>query len=91
MKAEAADLIRRFCEKHGDKYDVYENYSGRGMSGRLCIGIAVRRGNPHMYMLAELMRHFLESGSDECFQALADVSVDSLGLDTIVYFPQVRG
>ena len=36
------DGIRNFVEKN-PKYNIYENYSGRGMFGRTCLGVVVSR------------------------------------------------
>lgn len=36
-----ADAIRQFVEQSGDKYSIYENYSGRGMFGRKCLGVVL--------------------------------------------------
>lgn len=51
-----ADAIRQFVEQSGDKYSIYENYSGRGMFGRKCLGVVVKNGYSYMEMLMDLTR-----------------------------------
>lgn len=81
------DLIREFCEKNADKYYVHENYSGRGMFGRKCLGIVAKQGNSVMTMMFELAR-FLETYAEVINGTpFENMAYDDLGLDTIVYFP----
>ena len=84
------DLIRRFCnESKDDAYEVYENYSGRGMSGSRTIGIVVKEGSSYLDMLVQLTR-FLEEAEFDDPLSLEGVAVDELGLDVIVYFPAIQ-
>lgn len=86
-----AELLRNFCEESDDKYSIYENYSGRGMFGKKCIGIVVSNGHSYMNMMMELTR-YLDNYADEIdLDTLEGMSVDSLGMDTIVYFPFCQG
>ena len=41
------DGIRNFVKKN-PKYNIYENYSGRGMFGRTCLGVVVKIGRAHV-------------------------------------------
>jgi hypothetical protein len=84
-----ADLIREFCESR-DEYDVFENYSGRFMFEKLCIGIIVKREYSHMTMMYELTQFLDEKGYEDEELNMEGVAVDSLGLSTIVYFPNIR-
>lgn len=86
-----ADAVRQFVEQSGDKYTVYENYSGRNMFGRKCLGIVVRNGYSYMEMLIDLTCYFDEQGLEDEDLELEGIAVDSLGMDTIVYFPRIRG
>ncbi len=87
----AADLVREFCEQNIDKYYIYENYSGRGMFGRRCTGVVVRNGNSYMSMLMELTRFLCDNDFDDLTLEFEGVSTDDLGMDTIVYFPYMKG
>jgi hypothetical protein len=84
-----ADLIREFCESRYE-YDVYEDYSGRGMFGALCIGIVVKREYSHITMMYELTQFLDEKGYEDEELNMEGVATDELGLDTIVYFPNIR-
>lgn len=86
----AADLVREFCEKNEDKYYVYENYSGRGMFGRRCVGVVVRNGNSYMQMMMKLTKFLGDNDFDDFNLEFEGMSVDELGLDTIVYFPYMK-
>ena len=85
-----ADAVRQFAEQSGDKYTIYENYSGRGMFGRKCLGVVVRNGYSYMEMLVNLTRYFDENGLEDEDLELEGVCVDELGMDTIVYFPRIE-
>ncbi len=87
----AADLVREFCEQNEDNYYVYENYSGRGMLGKKCLGIVVRNGNSYMKMMMELTKYLDENEFDDSALEFEGVAVDDLGLDAIVYFPRMEG
>ncbi len=50
-----ADLIREFCAQSDNNYEVYENYSGRNMFGRMTIGIIVKQDQNYFEMLAQLI------------------------------------
>ena len=86
--SDIAKCIRNFCEENSEKYTIYEGYSGRGMFGCKCLGIIVKNGNSYMEMIVSLTQYLIEDNDDACV-ALKGVSIDSLGLDTIVYFPRL--
>ncbi len=85
-----ADLIREFCAQSENKYEVYENYSGRAMFGRKTIGIIVKEGHSYLEMMMELTRYLETKGFDDPLLELEGVAIDELGLDVIVYFPAIR-
>ncbi len=85
-----ADLIRGFCNAPDNDYEVYENYSGRMMFGKMTIGIVVKQGNSYLDMLMRLTRYLETKGFDDPLLELEGVSIDELGLDVIVYFPAIR-
>lgn len=85
-----ADAIRKFV-KENPQYKLYENYSGRGMFGRICLGVVVSKGDSFMNFLMELMRYMNKLGMEDTELELEGVSYDELGLDTIVYFPEIGG
>lgn len=83
-----AEKIREFCEEEGDTF--YENYSGRGMYGRTCVGV-VTEDNAISLTLA-LFRFLVENEMDmyEAEELLQCAKTDNMGYDTIVYFPRIK-
>lgn len=79
------DVIRDFCEDNG--YEFRDDYSGRCMLGKQCIGI-VCDINP-MYLIIWLSDILRDAGFDSSTDILGTPCVDSMGLDTIVYFPRL--
>lgn len=84
------DLIKNFCESNDEKYSYYENYSGRGMFGRKCSGIVVKQGYSYMQMIIELTKFLDDHDFDDADFELENPAIDDLGLDTIVYFPNMK-
>ena len=85
-----SSLIKKFCEENSDRYYVYENYSGRYMFGKTCLGIVVKNGFSHMEMLIKLTDYI--NGADLTGAELEfseGLLLDELGKDMIVYFPNV--
>lgn len=84
-----ADGIKNFVEAN-PKYKLYENYSGRGMFGKTCLGVVVSHGNSFMDFFMQLTQYLDESGLEDVNCELEGASYDELGLDTIVYFPYIK-
>lgn len=85
-----ADGIRNFVAEN-PQYNLYENYSGRGMFGRNCLGVVVKQGNSFMEFLMDLTRYLEQNDIEDTNLDLEGVSYDDLGLDTIIYFPNIKG
>lgn len=85
-----AEGIRKFVSEN-TQYKLYENYSGRGMFGRKCLGVVVRSGDSFMDFLIELTKYLDEQGIEDMDCELESASYDDLGKDTIVYFPRIGG
>lgn len=84
-----ADGIRSFVESN-ENYTIYEGYSGRGMFGKTCLGVIISRGSSFMDFLIKLTRYLDEQGVDDVDYELEGASYDELGLDTVVYFPNIK-
>lgn len=84
------ESIRNFVDEN-EGYEIYENYSGRGMFGRTCLGVVVRQGYSFMDFLMKLTKYMDDNGVEDTDFSLEGVSYDALGLDTIVYFPNLGG
>lgn len=83
------EAIRLFCDENDEKYSMYENYSGRFMFGRKCVGIVVRQGYSYMEMIIKLTMFLNDCGVERFKNEIEGVRTDDLGLDTIVYFPEI--
>jgi hypothetical protein len=72
------------------------SYSGRGMYGKKCVGFVVGSGARIFNMVFELASMIFEYyEKDRAFKFLEDLSdinveTDSMGYDTIVYFPSME-
>ena len=82
--------IRNFVAVN-EGYELYENYSGRGMFGRICLGVVVKMGYSYMDFLVKLTQYLDENNVDDADLMLEGAAVDDLGMDTIVYFPRMEG
>ena len=85
-----ADGIRNFVAEN-PQYKLYENYSGRGMFGRKCLGVVVKQGDSFMEFLMNLTRYFERNNIEDIDLDLDGVAYDDLGLDTLIYFPNIKG
>lgn len=89
-----ADYIRDFVAENEDKYEICEDYSGRGMFGRRCLGVIIRRGNSCMEFMMNLTSYLNANASDDeslDLGAFEGMCTDDFGLDSIVYFPSIQG
>jgi len=71
-------------------YTVIPNYSGRGMYGKTCFGIIC--ANPikaAMVITRILMMDYIDDGEMILDTMMNLACSDSMGLDTIIYFPRV--
>ena len=84
------DGIRNLVKKN-PKYNIYEKYSGRGMFGRTCLGVVVSQQDSFMDFIIKLTKYLDDNGIEDVDFSLEGVSYDALGLDTIVYFPNIGG
>ena len=73
------DKLISLCANYPNDYEI-RAYSGRGMFGRTCLGIVVNRISKLFHLGAEV--------GDLAFD-VATICVDSMGCDSIVYFPEI--
>lgn len=70
---------------------ISENYSGRGMYGRKCFGIVIDRYTSACAMAFQLAALLAKEGEEDLLGWLSgNVKEDSMGLGTIVYFPDIQ-
>lgn len=74
-----------------EQYELYENYSGRGMFGRSCLGVVIKQGYSFMDFIINLTRYMDNYDVDDIDFKLEGATYDNLGLDTVVYFPNIGG
>lgn len=84
-----AECIRAFVSGK-EAYSIYENYSGKCMFGKTCLGVIISQGSSFMDFLIKLTRYLDEQGVEDVDCELEGASYDELGLDTIVYFPNIK-
>jgi hypothetical protein len=67
------------------------SYSGRGMNGRECLGVVVPDINSFLkvVLVATLDEDFDKSLGQDIIDAIDNMKEDSMGRDTIVYFPDI--
>jgi hypothetical protein len=88
MINEQAKLVLELLENTSFS-DSIRSYSGRGMSGELCLGVEIPRGS--LFELGYEMARAVYSGN-----VWADTSIvpaphtDSMGYDMIVYWPGAK-
>lgn len=76
-------LISKYCDLYN--YDFREDYTGRFMYGKLCVGIVC--DNPCKAMLElGLFLHAYGVSDDTDF----NVKLDNMGKSYIVYFPDIQ-
>ncbi|MBV6513918.1 MAG: hypothetical protein FMNOHCHN_03500 [Ignavibacteriaceae bacterium] len=66
--------------------EVYENYSGRGMYGKTCMGITVEELENCLFRLGRMSGEL----DSELSKALENFRTDSLGRSFIIYFPKIQ-
>ena len=84
-----AEAIRNYVDEN-EQYELYEGYSGRGMFGRKCLGVVIRELDSFMDFIIKLTRYLDDNGVEDTNFSIEGASYDSLGLDTIVYFPRIE-
>lgn len=65
------------------------SYSGRGMYGKVCLGVTVDRDHTMGEFLALIIESVTDENQDELAEALRGLRTDSMGLGEVLYFPKV--
>lgn len=79
------ERIERFAEKY--EYTFRDDYSGRFMFGRRCIGVS---GKGDLKM--DLFEFLIDDGlsASRARQIINSASMDNMGLGMIIYFPNIQ-
>lgn len=64
--------------------EIYENYSGRGMFGKTCLGVTVENLEKALFLIGR------ESSGYSFGEELARFKTDNLGRSYIIYFPKIQ-
>lgn len=82
-----ASLIEDFCNTTDD-CRFRADYSGRGMFGRQCVGIDI--DSLRLSVLIELTEFLIANGMSDVASVLGRVCYDNMGMNYILYFPNVQ-
>lgn len=85
IKKLVLELIEEFCDDYD--LDFMNDYSGRGMYGKRCIGFVTYDTMGSIVNLCDALRDNEEITS--AADALGDICTDNLGRGYIVYFPHL--
>ena len=84
------EAIKNFVNEN-NQYELYENYSGRCMFGRTCLGVIVQQNDSFMDFIIKLTKYLDDNDVDDVDFKLEGATYDSIGLDTLVNFPNIGG
>lgn len=82
------EIIEDFCLECG--FDFREDYSGRGMYGRKCVGFVLGADVDLLLVLVELTELLIDNGIEYVSEKLGAICQDNMGTGTIVYFPRLK-
>ena len=75
------EAIKNFVNEN-NQYELYENYSGRCMFGRTCLGVIVQQNDSFMDFIIKLTKYLDDNDVDDVDFKLEGATYDNLGLDT---------
>lgn len=80
------EMIIQFCKENNDRYSMSENKSTKSS-----FGIVVKAEFSYMEMLSELTVYMnnMELSGEE-LEFAEGIQIESLKMDTVVYFPRVN-
>lgn len=85
------EILKSICDADPDSFQLYKDYSGRGMYGRTCVGVVCSSGIAlASAVMEEIAANYIgddDFDMNEVAYAFSKGSEDSMGRDTIVYFP----
>lgn len=81
------EVMEEFCEEND--YRFRDDYSGRGMFGRTCVGFVVDSGCDVLSTMIELTEMLIDNDIEYVSDKLGTIRQDSMGTGTIIYFPKL--
>lgn len=70
--------------------EIVNDYSGRGMFGERCVGFTAADIREAFGVFADCLAYCEEDEREDFIKCFRYVQTDSMGFDTIFYFPQMR-
>jgi hypothetical protein len=94
MTQAIAKLIREIAEDGNEDTGFRNNYSGRGMYGRECVGITGSQSDCQAIIAEVIKQAHARADDDELVfddvvDAVLDYRQDSMGFDVIIYWPHI--
>lgn len=89
LQSKHVDALRIFCEDN--EINFRDNYSGRGMYGRSCIGIVGSAKDLMILCVALFQREgdVSDAVAEVGLDPWLDIHWDSMGMDMIYYWPDI--
>ena len=86
MKAELAQfIVDTLNELDGERYSIFENYSGRGMFGRTTTAIVIPEINTFVSDILFCAKELGRMDEDCLLDNFSQIRFDNLGMEYIVY------
>ena len=83
-KKKVIEIMQDFCEQYN--HELRDDYSGRRMYGDTCVGIVC---DYPLEVLVELCQYLADNDIDDFHEYLSGVRQDSMGMENIIYFPEL--
>ena len=82
------EVMEDFCQER--EFDFRDDYSGRGMFGRKCVGIVIDSGTNSLEMIMELTEMLIDNDIEYVSEKIGAIRQDNMGMGTIIYFPRIK-
>lgn len=82
------EAIEKFV-KNNEGYTLAQGYTLPGISDKKCLGVIISKDDSYMEFLKKLTKYLEENGVEDTDLELDGMGVDSLGQDTVIYFPEI--
>lgn len=82
------EMIEEFCEENDLQF--YDDYSGRGILGKTCVGIVCNDIVGTLYDLTEYIIDNYNMTLKDIKKILSKYCFDNMGLQYIIYFPNIQ-
>ena len=82
------EVMEDYCQER--EFDFRDDYSGRGMFGRKCVGIVIDSGTNILEMIMELTEMLIDNDIEYVSEKIGAIRQDNMGMGTIIYFPRLE-